>query len=104
MKKYSIYCLSLLLLFISSCDKKQNEDIVNEVPKDGSIETNISVEHLNDSTDVLITNYKVYKNSTTNKQIVKRDTIPSLGNTTVKDDKDQSQTIKKDYNIFITIK
>ncbi len=97
----------MLLVFatlLTACGKKDNEDIVNEVPKDGSIETNIGVEHLNDSLDILVTNYKIYKNSNTNKVIVKRDTIPALGTTKVKDDKDQEQIIKKDYNIFITIK
>lgn len=102
MKQIILYCT--FLLFFVACKDKQKEDVVNEVPKNGSIETNVKVEHLNDSLDLLITEHKVWKNPSTMKSVVQKDTIPSLGTTTVKDDKDVPQIIKKEYDIYITVK
>jgi type III secretory pathway lipoprotein EscJ len=102
MKKY--VTIALLTIIFTACKDEPKEDLVNEVPKDGSIETTVKVDHLNDSMDVLTTQHIVHKNSTTIKTIVKTDTLPSLGTDMVKDDKDIPQVVKKDYNIYITVK
>ncbi len=96
--------ISLVILLIFSCNNQPKEDLVNEVPKDGSIETTVKVDHLNDSFDVLTTQHIIHKNVSTIQTVIKTDTIPALGNDMVKDDKDITQTVKKDYNIYITVK
>jgi hypothetical protein len=102
MKK--IFLIIAISSNIVACSGDKKEDIVNEVPKDGSIETAVKVEHLNDSMDILITKHTVNKNAATTKSILKTDTIPTLGFTTVQDEKGQSKTVKKDYDIYITVK
>lgn len=97
--------LALLLSTLLSCKSdNENEDIVNTVPKTGSITTNVKVQHYNDSLDVLITEHTIYKNPTDSmvKKVI--DTISSLGTTTVKDENNKDKIVKKDYNIYITVK
>lgn len=89
----------------TSCEKEK-EDEVKSVDKTGSIETELSVEHL-DTADILITKHKIWKDKKLFKEIVKRDTIPALGDTLVGgEDSDGSEHIaktKKDYEFFITV-
>jgi hypothetical protein len=76
------------------------------VDKNGSIETVLSVEHL-DTADILITKHKIWKDKKLFKEIVKKDTIPSLGDTLVggedSDGNDHIAKTKKDYEFFITV-
>jgi hypothetical protein len=102
MKK--IFLIAAIITNIVACGNGKKEDIVNEVPKDGSIETAVKVEHLNDSTDILITKHTVNKNAVTSTSMLKTDTIPALGFTTVQDENGESKTVKKDYDIYITVK
>jgi hypothetical protein len=102
MKKLLIGCLALL--YITSCKNKPTEDLVNEVPKNGSIESNVKVEHLNDSTDILVTEHKIWQNASSMKAVNSYDTIPSLGKTTVKDENGNDKLVAKDYDIYITVK
>lgn len=105
MKKIKLCLLSIGIMVFTAC-KKEKEDEVNSVDKSGSIETELSVEHL-DTADVLITKHKIWKNKTLFKEIIKKDTIPSLGDTLVGgEDSDGSGHIaktKKDYEFFITV-
>lgn len=99
--------LFLVSLIIGSCNSKEsNEDLVEKVNKNSAIETVLSVEHI-DTADVLITKHKIWKNNKLFKEIIKRDTIPSLGDTLQKvEDKDgKSHEIKakKDYEFYITV-
>lgn len=86
--------------------KKEKEDEVSNVDKNGSIETVLSVEHL-DNADILITKHKIWKDKKLFKEIIQKDTIPSLGDTLVGgEDRDGSEHIaktKKDYEFFITV-
>jgi uncharacterized protein YcfL len=100
----SLLLIAVLFFSLMGCSEKEKEDIVNEVPKDGSIETSVKVDHLNDSMDLLMTTHKIYKNSTDWRIRTTTDTIPALGTTTVKDENNNNTTVKKDYDIFITVK
>jgi hypothetical protein len=103
MKRYLLAILIMVNCMRCSSDAAK-EDIVAEVPKTGSIATNVKVEHLSDSLDVLITEHKIWKTATDSLVKTVRDTIPSLGNTTVKDENGNNKTVKKDYDIYITVK
>ncbi|MES2005648.1 MAG: hypothetical protein V4450_14110 [Bacteroidota bacterium] len=97
---------ALLLLF--SCSDKQNDDITQSVNKNGAIESAIQVEHLDSLHDVLITTHKVWAKNVLEKTLVYRDTLPALGiehATAENADGDTKPVqVKKDYEIFITIK
>ncbi|REC80385.1 hypothetical protein DRF60_01355 [Chryseobacterium elymi] len=90
---------------LTAC-KKEKEDEVNSVDKTGSIETVLSVEHL-DTADILITRHKIWKDKKLFKEIIKKDTIPGLGDTLVAgedgDGNDHIAKTKKDYEFFITV-
>ncbi|KMQ69871.1 hypothetical protein ACM39_02190 [Chryseobacterium sp. FH2] len=104
MKKIKFSILLLGVFGLIACDKKEDE--VHDVNKKASIETELSVQHL-DSTDILITKHKIWKNNKLFKEIIKRDTIPGLGDTirAVKDEAGHSHVAnaKKDYEFFITV-
>lgn len=105
MKKIKLCLLSVGIMAFTAC-KKEKEDEVNTVNKSGSIETVLSVEHL-DTADILITKHKIWKDKKLFKEIVKKDTIPSLGDTLVggedSDGNDHIAKTKKDYEFFITV-
>lgn len=105
MKKIKLCLLSVGIMAFTAC-KKEKEDEVNNVDKNGSIETVLSVEHL-DHADLLITKHKIWKDKRLIKEIIKKDTIPSLGDTLVGgEDNNGSEHIaktKKDYEFFITV-
>lgn len=105
MKKIKLCFLSVGILAFTAC-KKEKEDEVKSVDKTGSIETELSVEHL-DTADVLTTRHKIWKNKKLFKEIVKKDTIPSLEDALVGgEDSDGTHHIaktKKDYEFFITV-
>ena len=88
----------------SNDDKVQTKDI----SRDGAIETVVTTEHLNDSTDLLVTSHKIWKNNTMIKETSHTDTLPSLGTmqSEVKDEKgeEKSAILKKDYEFYITVK
>ena len=108
MKPIVLVILAGALLMIISCGKKQNEDVTNEVNKNGSVESSIAVEHLDSLHDVLVTKHHVWVNNATLKSLEYRDTIPALGTehtTAENEDGDKKDvTVKKDYEIFITVK
>lgn len=105
MKKIKLSLLLIGVLAFTACEKEK-EDAVNGVDKTGSVETELSVEHL-DTADVLITKHKIWKDKKLFKEIIKKDTIPSLGDTLVggEDNDGNSHTVKtkKDYEFFITV-
>jgi hypothetical protein len=101
--KLFFYMLGLVL-FISSCSKGEQDDKVKEISKEGAIETSFTTQHVNDSLDVLVSLHKVWKNNVLIKTIEKYDTVPSLGMVNMKNEKDVEQNVKKDYEIYITIK
>lgn len=102
---YLLMSVITLILF-SSCSN--NDDITNAVNKDGAIETSVTVNHLDSLHDILITKHKVWVNNNEYKNLAYTDTIPALGKQeTVAENKDgdtKKVSVKKDYEIFITVK
>ncbi len=96
------------LVFLFSCGEKQNEDITQSVNKNGSVETAVQVEHLDSLHDVLITTHKIWANNQEVKTITYRDTLPALGIEHAEAENSDGDTkhvqVKKDYEIFITVK
>lgn len=97
----------LSVLILVSCGGNENpEDQVNQVDKNGSVETVLSVQH-SDSSDILVTKHRIWKNHRLLREIVKKDTIPALGDTVevVEDGNGsfQQANIKKEYQFFITV-
>jgi type IV pilus biogenesis protein CpaD/CtpE len=103
MLQKSILALATLLS-LAACSSKDESDVVNTVPNNGAIETEVSVAHFNDSLDILLTKHKVNISANKQKLIEVRDTIPALGTTVVQDDDGNDKTVKKAYDVFITIK
>ena len=105
MKKLIIPIIALLF---GCSDSQSNEDKVTAIDKDGSIESKISITHLSDSFDVMRTENVFWVKNKQIRNTVLYDTIPSLGVTKEtgedEDGNDSSFTIKKAYQIFITVK
>ncbi len=99
--------LSLLLTF-GSCKEEEKEDLVNTVNKNGSIETSVSVAHLDSLNDILTTKHVVWSKGNMFKTIETKDTIPALGMTNVEAENEAGETknltVKQAYEIFITVK
>lgn len=97
---------ALLLLF--SCNNNNNEDITQSVNKNGSVESAIQVEHLDSLYDILVTTHKIWVHNGEYKTIHYRDTLPALGieHTTAENAAGDTKhvQVKKDYEIFITVK
>ena len=93
-------------VFISSCDDKEHK--TSNFSKDGSVEIVFQTSHLNDSFDILTTTKNVYKSGQVVKSISNIDTLPTLGTGTVQGENDngdsRSYNLKKDYDLFVTIK
>ncbi len=108
MNKKSVLFLAFVGIILFSACKDEKEDITNDVDRSGAVETSVTVTHLNDSSDVLITKHIVWKNYTSFKTIYTHDTIPALGyeNTTGENVEGETKDVrvKKDYEIFITVK
>jgi hypothetical protein len=109
MKKYITTPLLLaVIIFTTSCSEDEEKDLVNEVNKNGSIETSVSVNHLDSTHDLLVTKHTVWTNGSTSKTIINNDTIPALGSAMVEaeDEKGEAKNAiaKKAYEIFITVK
>lgn len=106
MKKLLIPILLGCLSLFSACNER-NEDVVNQVPKDGSIEVTISTTELGNSI-LYTTNSKVYVKGALVKTIVKTDTIPGLGTTkdvgVDQDGNEKEIQVPKFYETFITVK
>ncbi len=100
--------LALILfsgLLYTGCE---DDEKLKEISKNGSIETVMSVDHLNDRFDIVKTSHKIWIKNILVKNIIHTDTIPALGLTTENgensDGDTRSVTLKKDYEIFITVK
>lgn len=106
-RKIQIALLLLSLMSVTACSNSESkEDQVENVDKKSAIETELSVQHI-DTADVLITKHKIWKNNKLFKEIINRDTIPSLGDTLqiVEDESgnEHDAKVKKDYEFYITV-
>jgi uncharacterized protein YcfL len=100
----NVFMAFMSLVLLASCGSKTPEDKVKDIDKTGALESSITIAHLGDTADVVTTSHVVWKDNAQVKTILKKDTIPSLGKQLVKDDKDNTVSINKDYEIYITIK
>ncbi len=108
MKPKLTVAFAVILLSLIACSDEKKEDLTNDVNKAGSVETAVTVEHADSTHDILVTKHKVWRNLAEFKTIEYRDTIPALGETNTdaengEGDKKQVK-VKKDYEIFITVK
>ncbi len=105
---FTITFILISTIALVSCAEKKQEDLTNEVNKNGSVESSVTVNHLDSMNDVLITKHAVWVKGNKLKDIEHRDTVPSLGqvNTTAENSEGdtKSVSVKKDYEIFITVK
>jgi hypothetical protein len=100
MTKKNAIVLFLIFAFIvaAACvigyvySSPSTEDQTQSVDRNGSIETGVSVVHADSTHDVILTSHKVWLHDSVYTTISYRDTIPAL------------DSIKKDYQIFITLK
>jgi hypothetical protein len=108
MKKIIPISLFAVSIFAASCGDDTNEDVTQSVNKNGSVETVVTVEHLDSTHDVLLTKHIVWNKGASEKTIVYRDTVPALGYENVEAENADGDTKKldkqKDYEIFITVK
>ena len=96
-----------LILLLAACNSK-NEDETDAVDKSGSVETAVSVEHADSTHDVVLTRHKVWVNFKEFTTVEHRDTVPALGMLSTAaenaDGDSKNVSVKKDYQIFITVK
>jgi hypothetical protein len=101
---YKLFLMFSLAFVCYACDNEEKEDVTQTVDKTGAIETVLSTEHIDDANDVLITSYKVWAKGTLVREIVRRDTVPSLGDFSETDEQGKRVQGKKDYELYITVK
>jgi hypothetical protein len=104
--KFLLSAASLAMIVVACNDK--NEDVTNAVNKSGSVETAVHIAHIDSASDELITTHKVWVKNNVFKTVEYRDTIPALGTEDrVAENKDgdtKNVSVKKDYEIYITVK
>jgi hypothetical protein len=101
-----IVITSILLAVTINSSPKEDQGIA--VDHDGSVETALSVQHADSAHDVVLTTHKVWVRSRLYATLVHRDTIPALDSlsTTAENSAGVTQQVrlKKDYQLFITVK
>lgn len=90
---------------MASCG--QHQDITDTVDHNGSVETSISVQHIDSTRDVVLTTHNVWVKGRLYTTITHRDTVPGLGalNTDAENNNGDTKpvTVPRDYEIFITM-
>ncbi len=103
-KSVVLKALLSLLILVGACDEKE----VQQISKNGAIETTMTVNHLDDNHDVIITTHNIWIKNQLAKKIEYRDTIPALGSTVQEAENHEGLTksvsLKKDFEIYITVK
>ena len=84
------------------------EDQGKTLDKDGSVETAISVQHADSTHDIILTSHRVWIRNQQYAIITHRDTVPGLDSLTTTAENENGNTqqvrLKKDYQLFITVK
>ena len=88
----SALVVAIVCIIAYASSSPSTQDQTQSVDRNGSIETGVSVIHADSTHDVIVTNHKVWVHDSVYKTISYRDTIPAL------------DSIRKDYQIFITLK
>jgi hypothetical protein len=100
--------LAVISVLLVACNGDSNEDITNTVNKNGAIETSVHIAHLDSTRDVLTTTHKIWVRNSEYKTVEYRDTLPALGleNTVAENEEGDTKQVdvKKDYEIYITVK
>jgi len=100
--------LLLLCTFLITACNDDKEDETAVVDRSGSVETAVSVEHADSTHDVLLTRHKVWVNYKEYTTVEHRDTVPALGMLSTEGENSGGETpklsVKKDYQIYITVK
>ncbi len=100
--------LCTALYSLASCNDNKKEDLTDTVNKAGSVETSVTVQHLDSTHDVLLTTHKIWFDYKEFRTVVHQDTLPALGteNTTGENASGETRNVSvpKDYEIFITVK
>jgi uncharacterized lipoprotein YehR (DUF1307 family) len=108
MKKLQLLVTVLVILCCAVACDDRNQDLTNQVNHNGSVETSVTVQHIDSLHDVLVTKHQVWVSGQTFKTLEYKDTIPALGIENAKaensDGDTQAVNVKKDYEIFITVK
>jgi hypothetical protein len=89
---FSILIITVVCLIAYTASLSSSEDNTQSLDRNGSIETGVSVVHADSAHDVILTNHRVWLHDSVYKLISYRDTVPAL------------DSIRKDYQIFITLK
>lgn len=93
---------------LPACDSHDDEDKTQNVDRNGSVETSVSVQHADSTHDVILTTHKVWLHASEYSTLVHRDTIPALDSLNTEGEDSAGDThqvrVKKDYQIFITVK
>jgi hypothetical protein len=100
--------LLLPLALVSCSGEEENEDLTHDVNKNGSVETSVQVTHIDSTHDLLTTTHKIWVQNSVYKTTQHLDTLPALGiEHTVAENSDgetKPVSVKKDYEIYITVK
>ena len=92
----------------SSSSDASNDDQGATIDRNGSVETAISVQHADSAHDVILSSHKVWVKDSIYTTIIHRDTVPALDSLTTEAENGsgdtQSVRVKKDYQLFITVK
>ena len=106
-----LLCLAAVVFIVYLANWKESsgeEDQGKTLDKDGSVETAISVQHADSTHDIILTSHKVWIKNKEYTTLIHRDTIPSLDSTTTTAENNNGDTqkvrLKKDYQLFITVK
>lgn len=97
--------LSISVILITACSGK--EPAVVNLKKDKAIEVTFQTQRLGDTAVLLLTYQNVYLKGNLVKTMVKRDTLPSPGDSIQNvevDGNDKTVRMPKEYEFFVTVK
>lgn len=105
--KKTVFAMGLAAYSILSGCGNDNEDQVQNVNKDGSVETAISLRHL-DNYDLLTTTHKIWVKGRLHKTTSTTDTLPTLGQKREVVENSEGHVkvmpLQKEYELYITVK
>jgi hypothetical protein len=86
----------------------RGDDETREVDRNGSVETSVSIQHVDSTHDVILTTHKVWVRASQYASLLHRDTIPALDSMATEAENANGEKkwvmVKKDYQLFITVK
>lgn len=101
----TLFLMLCVLFLVSACSSK--EPAVATLKKDKTIDVTFETQKLGDTCVLLLTHQNVYVRGNLVKTVIKRDTLPALGDSiqTVEEDGNEKQVrLPKEYEFFVTVK